>query len=45
MVANSNGKAKGKIARGLASKAALCIRYDALAENDNDNEYNTDISK
>ncbi len=32
MVANCTGRAKGKISRALAAKSALCVRYDALAE-------------
>lgn len=32
IVANANGKTKGKISRALAAKSALCIRYDALTE-------------
>ena len=32
LVGSANGKAKGKIARALAAKSALCVRYDALAE-------------
>jgi nucleolar protein 58 len=36
LVSSANGRAKGKISRSLAAKAALCVRYDALAE-DEDN--------
>ena len=32
LLASVNGRNKGKIARSLASKAALCVRFDALAE-------------
>lgn len=32
IVANANGRAKGKMSRALAAKSALCIRYDALTE-------------
>lgn len=32
MVANANGRAKGKISRALAAKSALCVRFDALNE-------------
>lgn len=32
IVANADGRAKGKISRALAAKSALCIRYDALTE-------------
>ena len=32
IVANANGRTKGKISRALAAKSALCIRYDALTE-------------
>lgn len=32
IVANANGKAKGKIARALAAKSSLCVRLDALQE-------------
>lgn len=35
IVANANGRAKGKISRSLASKGALCIRFDALNEQEN----------
>merc|ERR1740139_672816 len=28
------GKTKGKISRALAAKCALCVRYDALGDND-----------
>ena len=36
VVANANGKAKGRIARTLAAKSSLCVRVDALAEEEND---------
>lgn len=32
LVGNANGRAKGKIARALAAKSSLCVRVDALAE-------------
>ncbi len=32
MVGNANGRAKGKIARALAAKSSLCVRIDAMAE-------------
>lgn len=32
MVGSANGRAKGKIARALAAKSSLCVRVDALAE-------------
>lgn len=32
IVSNANGRAKGKISRALAAKSALCVRYDALNE-------------
>lgn len=32
LVANANGRAKARIARALAAKSALCVRVDALAE-------------
>ena len=32
IISNSNGRIKGKMSRALASKAALCTRLDALAE-------------
>ncbi len=32
MIANLNGKAKGKISRALAAKSALCVRFDALTD-------------
>lgn len=35
IVANANGKAKGKIARALAAKSSLCVRLDALQEEEN----------
>jgi nucleolar protein 58 len=35
ILSNANGRAKGKMARALASKSALCVRYDALAEDEN----------
>ena len=41
IVSNANGRAKGKISRALAAKSALCIRYDALAESEN-NKIGTD---
>lgn len=34
-VSNTNGRAKAKIARALAAKSALCVRFDALAEDEN----------
>ena len=34
MVGNANGRAKGKIARALAAKSSLCVRVDALAEDE-----------
>jgi nucleolar protein 58 len=37
IVSNTNGRAKAKIARALAAKSALCVRYDALAEDENTN--------
>lgn len=40
IVANANGKAKGKIARALAAKSSLCVRLDALQE-----EENTDLGQ
>jgi len=40
IINSANGRAKGKIARALAAKSALCVRVDALAEEDN-----IDISK
>lgn len=40
MLSNINGRTKGKIARALAAKAALCVRFDALAE-----EEENDIGK
>ena len=36
MVGGATGRVKGKIARTLAAKSALCVRFDALAE-DEDN--------
>lgn len=39
LVANSTGKAKGKIARALASKCSLCVRVDALNEEDEENDF------
>jgi len=39
MVGSANGRAKGKIARALAAKSSLCVRVDALAE-----EEDVDIS-
>jgi nucleolar protein 58 len=39
MVGSANGRAKGKIARALAAKSSLCVRVDALAE-----EEDTEIS-
>lgn len=35
IVANANGRAKGKIARALAAKSSLCVRLDALQEEEN----------
>lgn len=32
LVSGANGRAKARIARALAAKAALCVRFDALAE-------------
>lgn len=32
LVGSANGRAKGKIARALAAKSSLCVRVDALAE-------------
>ena len=32
LVSSANGRAKARIARALAAKAALCVRFDALAE-------------
>ena len=32
IVANANGRVKGKITRALAAKSALCVRYDALTD-------------
>lgn len=32
LVSNAGGRAKGKISRALAAKSALCVRFDALAE-------------
>lgn len=32
ILGNANGRVKGKMSRALAAKAALCIRVDALAE-------------
>lgn len=34
MVGSANGRAKGKIARALAAKSSLCVRVDALAEDE-----------
>jgi len=34
VVANAPAKLKGKISRTLAAKTSLCIRYDALAEDE-----------
>lgn len=34
IISNANGRVKGKMSRALASKAALCTRVDALAEED-----------
>ena len=36
LVGQAQGRSKGKISRALAAKAALCVRYDALAD-DEDN--------
>lgn len=36
IVGSATGRAKGKISRALAAKSALCVRFDALAE-DEDN--------
>lgn len=35
IVSNANGRAKGKISRALAAKSALCVRFDALNEQEN----------
>jgi nucleolar protein 58 len=35
MISNATGRVKGKMSRALASKSALCVRYDALAEEEN----------
>jgi len=32
MISNATGRAKGRLSRALASKSALCVRFDALAE-------------
>lgn len=34
IVGAANGRAKGKIARALAAKSSLCVRVDALAEDE-----------
>jgi len=34
LIASVTGKTKGKISRALAAKCALCVRYDALGDND-----------
>lgn len=34
LVSAANGRVKGKISRALSAKCALCVRYDALAENE-----------
>ena len=34
IISAANGRAKGKMARALASKAAICVRCDALAEDE-----------
>ena len=35
MVGGASGRVKGKIARALAAKSALCVRFDALNEDEN----------
>ena len=35
VVGQANNKLKGKVSRTLANKCALCVRYDALGEDDN----------
>lgn len=34
LISAVTGKTKGKISRALAAKCALCVRYDALGDND-----------
>ena len=41
LVSNTPAKIKGKISRALAAKCSLCIRYDALGENE-DAEFGID---
>ena len=41
VVGQANPKLKGKISRTLANKCALCVRYDALGEN-NDGKLGAD---
>lgn len=41
MVGQAKNQLKGKISRTLANKCALCVRYDALGEN-NDGKLGSD---